>query len=45
MATPEPFIILHDLALPILAFTALLLAFLYIVFEGRERVEQQPQAR
>jgi hypothetical protein len=36
MSAPEPFIILHDLALPILAFAALLLAFLYIVFEVRE---------
>jgi hypothetical protein len=36
MATPELFIVLHDLALPILSFAALLMAFVYIVFEGRE---------
>jgi hypothetical protein len=38
MSTPETFVILHDLAIPILAFTTLVLAFLYIVFEGREDV-------
>jgi hypothetical protein len=36
MATPELFIVLHDIALPVLAFAALLMAFLYVVFEGRE---------
>ena len=36
MSAPQSFIVLHDLALPILAFVALLLAFLYIVFEVRE---------
>jgi len=43
MATPELFIVLHDLALPVLAFAALLMAFLYVVFEGREGSAVTPE--
>lgn len=43
MSAPTPFVILHDLALPILAFVALLLAFIYVVFEVREGGASPPE--
>jgi hypothetical protein len=43
MATPELFIVLHDLALPILSFAALLMAVLYVVLEGREGSAATPE--
>lgn len=43
MAIPAPFLILHDIGIPILALAALLLAFLYIIFETKESAGSAPE--
>ncbi len=43
MEIPAPFVLLHDIGIPILALAALLLAFLYIIFETKESARAAPE--